>query len=69
MTALAGAVGTSAVSTAAAGDSMPYLVNGKYDFDTVYNRIGSKSVKWDSQIAKYGDQVKIGMGIADPGLF
>ena len=65
MTALAGAVGTSAVSTAAADDSMPYLVNGKYDFDTVYNRIGSKSVKWDSQIAKYGDQVKIGMGIAD----
>jgi len=65
MTALAGAVGTSAVSTAAADDSMPYLVNGKYDFDTVYNRIGSDSVKWDSQIAKYGDTVKIGMGIAD----
>ena len=65
MTALAGAVGTSTVSTAAADDSMPYLVNGKYDFDTVYNRIGSDSVKWDSQIAKYGDKVKVGMGIAD----
>jgi len=66
MTALAGAVGGSVAGTASAGDGeMPYLVNGKYDFDTVYNRIGSDCVKWDSQIAKYGDKVKIGMGIAD----
>jgi cystathionine beta-lyase len=64
MTALAGAVGTTAAGTAAA-EGMPYLVNGKYDFDTVYNRIGSDCVKWDSQIAKYGDKVKVGMGIAD----
>lgn len=66
MTALAGTVGASAAnSAAAADDGMPYLVNGKYDFDTVYNRVGSDCVKWDSQITKYGDKVKIGMGIAD----
>ena len=64
MTALAGAVGTTAAGTAAAEET-PYLVNGKYDFDTVYSRIGSDSVKWDSQIARFGDKVKVGMGIAD----
>jgi len=65
MTALAGAVGTGSAATAASPDSMPYLVNGKYDFDTVYDRIGSDCVKWDSQITAFGDKVKIGMGIAD----
>ena len=68
MTALAGAVGAAgagAASTAAAAAGTPYLRNGKYDFDTVYNRVGSDSVKWDSQITKYGKKVKIGMGIAD----
>jgi cystathionine beta-lyase len=65
MTALAGAVGTGSAATAASPGSIPYLVNGKYDFDTVYDRIGSDSVKWDSQITAFGDKVKIGMGIAD----
>jgi cystathionine beta-lyase len=68
MTALAGAVGAGsagAVSTAAAADGMPYLRNGKYDFDTVYDRVGTECFKWDSQIAIFGDKVKIGMGIAD----
>ncbi len=67
MTALAGAVGTGSAGVVAAADTnaKPYLVNGKYDFDTVYSRIGTDSVKWDSQIAKYGDKLKFGMGIAD----
>jgi len=66
MTALAGAVGTGSASTAAAADdSMPYLVNGKYDFDTVYDRVGTDSTKWDRQISLFGDNVKVGMGIAD----
>ena len=68
MTALAGAVGAgsaSAVSTAAAAGASPYLRNGKYDFDTVYNRVGSDCYKWDSQIAAFGDKIKIGMGICD----
>lgn len=65
LTALAGTVGGGAASTAAAADGMPYMINGKYDFDTPYNRIGTDCVKWDSQIAIFGDKVKVGMGIAD----
>ena len=64
MTALAGAVGTGGAAAAADGEPA-YYMNGKYDFDTVYDRVGSKCVKWDSQIAKYGNKLKIGMGIAD----
>ncbi len=63
MTALAGAVGTGAAGAVAA--TKPGLINGKYDFDTPYNRIGSDCVKWDSQITAFGDKVKVGMGIAD----
>jgi cystathionine beta-lyase len=68
MTALAGAVGAGgagAVSTAAAAGGMPYMRNGKYDFDTVYDRVGTGCFKWDEQVALFGDKVKIGMGIAD----
>lgn len=66
MTALAGAIGAgSSAGAATATDTKPYLVNGKYDFDTLYNRIGSDSVKWDSQIELYGDNIIAGMGIAD----
>ncbi len=69
MTALAGAVGAGSAATvstaAAAGAASPYLRNGKYDFDTIYSRVDSDSVKWDSQIALFGDKVQIGMGIAD----
>ncbi len=64
MTAVAGAVGAGSAGTAAA-DGMPYLVDGKYDFDTPYNRFGTDCVKWDSQVSAFGDKVKIGMGIAD----
>jgi cystathionine beta-lyase len=68
MTALAGAVGAGSaatVSTAAAAGPSPYIRNGKYDFDTIYSRVGSDSTKWDSQIALFGDKVQVGMGIAD----
>ena len=68
MTALAGAVGAgsaAAVSTAAAADGMPYLRNGKYDFDTIYSRVGTDCYKWDGQIAAFGDKIQVGMGIAD----
>lgn len=68
LTALAGATGVAATgitTTAAAEGAAPYLKNGRYDFDTVYNRIGTDSVKWDSQITAFGDKLDIGMGIAD----
>ncbi|MDO8681688.1 MAG: aminotransferase class I/II-fold pyridoxal phosphate-dependent enzyme [Acidobacteriota bacterium] len=68
-TALAGAVGSStplaAAAAAAAGTSLQPS-NGKYDFDTVYNRFGTDSTKFDQQIRNYGkDSVQVGMGIAD----
>jgi cystathionine beta-lyase len=68
MTALAGAVGAGAAgvaTTASAATGTPYMKNGKYDFDTPYNRLGTDCVKWDSQVAKFGKDFKIGMGIAD----
>lgn len=64
MTALAGAIGTGSTLAMAAA-STPGMVNGKFDFDTPYNRIGSDCVKWDGQITLFGDKVKVGMGIAD----
>lgn len=68
MTALAGAVGTStpfAAAATAAGITSAQM-GGKYDFDTVYNRFGTDSVKFDQQIRTYGkDSIQVGMGIAD----
>jgi cysteine-S-conjugate beta-lyase len=66
MTALLGAAGTATpVLTAAGGDRFE-AADGKYDFDTVYSRIGTDCVKWDRQIRDYGkDSIAVGMGIAD----
>jgi cystathionine beta-lyase len=65
MTALVGAVsGKGATAIAAGLNDEP--VNGKYDFDTPYSRVGSNCVKWDRPIGMYGkDKVAVGMGIAD----
>lgn len=69
MSAVAGVVGAGAAVSASTAEAAtaapPYMKNGKYDFDTVYSRVGSGSGKWDSQIAQYGDKLKFGMGIAD----
>ena len=38
----------------------------KFDFDTPYNRFGTDSVKWDSQLRRYHtDSLVAGMGISD----
>jgi len=67
-TALAGAMGAgitlTATPTPAMAKEIPYLVNGRYDFDTVYSRIGTQCTKWDRQIQLFGP-IKVGMGIAD----
>ena len=55
---------TSAEEGAAAA-APPYLVDGRYDFDTPYPRVGSLSTKWDKQIDRFGDGIQVGMGIAD----
>ena len=66
MTAVLGAVGTRTafaeeigfVESAASGRQV-------YDFDEVYNRVDTDSIKWDSAIATYGEEIEVGMGIAD----
>lgn len=68
LTAVAGAVGggpsLAAAATAAATGAEP--MNGKYDFDTPYNRFGTDSVKYDQQVRVYGkEHIQVGMGIAD----
>ena len=64
-TALLGSVGAGVPALTAAGPAA-VPVNGKYDFDTVYNRVGSDCVKWDQQIRTFGkDSIAVGMGIAD----
>ncbi len=68
MTAFAGAVplGASLVSVSAASGGVVDQPNGKFDFDTIYNRFGTNSVKYDQQIRTYGkDGIQVGMGIAD----
>ncbi len=70
MTAMAGAIAGAAPARAAevalGAPAAADDVNGKFDFDTVYDRFGSKSVKFDQQIRVYGkDSVDVGMGIAD----
>jgi cystathionine beta-lyase len=68
--------GLTALAGAAAGTRTPLSTtldaatqtqsNGKFDFDTVYNRFGTDSTKFDQQIRVYGpDSVQVGMGIAD----
>ncbi len=65
MTAVLGAVGTRTafaeeigfVESAASGRQV-------YDFDEVYNRVDTDSIKWDSAIATYGEEIEVGMGIA-----
>ena len=71
-TALAGAAGTLAAAPQAsaqegrsASDSYPKLSNGKYDFDTVYNRAGHNCARWDSPPRQYPNgEFKYGMGVA-----
>src|SRR5688500_6302448 len=68
LTALAGATAGTSTPLAAA-DAITALqspANGKFDFDTVYNRFGTDSTKFDQQIRVYGKgSVEVGMGIAD----
>jgi cysteine-S-conjugate beta-lyase len=66
MSAVAGAVASGTATLTAAGGPAFDTTNGKYDFDTVYNRIGTDCVKWDQQIRTYSkDSIAVGMGIAD----
>jgi cystathionine beta-lyase len=65
MTALWGAVGAGAASSA---DAAPGLepAQHRFDFDEIYNRFGTDSTKFDRQIRLFGKgSIDVGMGIAD----
>ncbi len=66
LAAFAGATGglTSVVNQASAASSSK-MANGKYDFDTVYNRVGHNTSRWDSPPRRYPKGTfKYGMGVA-----
>ena len=69
MTALAGAVpvGTSLGFATAAAAGVADPPSGKFDFDTVYNRWGTHSSKWDQQERNFGGKgsLEVPMGVAD----
>ena len=68
LTALAGAAAGARNPLNAAESATEFQApsNGKFDFDTVYNRFGTDSTKFDQQIRVYGKgSVEVGMGIAD----
>jgi cystathionine beta-lyase len=66
MTAVAGVVGGTASIAPVEASRLFGSSNGRFDFDTPYNRIGTSCVKYDQQIAKYGkDSITVGMGVAD----
>ena len=63
MTALAGVAGTTGTAVAA---NNYQRANGQFDFDEVYDRVGTHCYKWDLHIARFGrDRIVVPMGIAD----
>ena len=64
MTAVLGAVGARPNLTGAQGlpaSSSPQT----FDFDEIYDRRGSESIKWDRPIEGVDAEIEVGMGIAD----
>ena len=66
MTALVGSAGVGGVRAVPLESVSVEPPDGKYDFDTVYNRIGTDCTKWDRQLRLFGPGIiAVGMGIAD----
>ena len=66
MTALVGAARPGPSLEAAVAGATAQPQGSRFDFDTVYDRIGTDCSKWDSQIARYGrDKIEVPMGTAD----
>jgi cysteine-S-conjugate beta-lyase len=66
LTALFGATGITPLAFAADQSRGAATRPARFDFDTVYSRIGTDCTKWDQQLRVFGkDSVAVGMGIAD----
>ena len=65
VTAVLGATGAEAASATPVTD-LPYTpLSQTYDFDEIYDRIGTNCSKWDNVIAAFGEDIEVAMGIAD----
>jgi cystathionine beta-lyase len=64
-TALLGAVGVKPALAADVPEGLPASGPQVFDFDEVYDRVGTDSTKWDGALATYGQGIEVGMGIAD----
>ncbi len=69
-TAFLGAVGARGLAASEAPlrgdkDLSGRLLPQGYNFDEIYDRLGTDSTKWDGAVATYGEQIEVGMGIAD----
>ena len=64
-TALLGAVGAEPVATAEAAAFDFSQERQKFDFDEIYDRVGTDCTKWDGAIAQFGPEIEVGMGVAD----
>lgn len=60
-----GAVGVKPALAADVPEGLPSAGPQVFDFDEVYDRVGTDSTKWDGAIATYGQGIEVGMGVAD----
>ena len=65
VTAVLGAVGAKSASASQASGLPSAPLYPTYDFDEVFDRVGTDCSKWDSPIATFGENIEVGMGIAD----
>ncbi len=64
-TALLGAVGVKPAMAAGLTEGPSAAGNQVFDFDEIYDRVGTDCTKWDGAIAAYGQGIDVGMGIAE----
>ena len=64
-TAVLGAVGAKSASATEASGLPSVPLDPTYDFDEVFDRVGTDCSKWDSPIATFGEDIDVAMGIAD----
>ena len=64
-TALVGATGAQPAAGAASTLLDFSQESQKFDFDQLYDRVGTDSSKWDRPMARFGPGIQAGMGIAD----
>ena len=65
VTAVLGAVGAKSASATQASGLKSVPLYPTYDFDEVFDRVGTDCSKWDSPIATFGEDIEVAMGIAD----